>query len=161
MPGAEAVADWLRAQVAGAAQALILEIARNLRRNPNQGGTPVDTGHARRNWLPSIAEPRQDVASDDGTYQQGVTEILRYTLADGALWLANSVTYIRRLNYGHSQQAPAGFIERAIDEAMTTIVARYAGKGVDLSEWQSSFRSSMGGEAAGNIAGAYSPFGDD
>lgn len=161
MPTAAQIGDQLRAAVAGACKMLALEIARELKRQPAQGGTPVDTGHARRNWIPSVGTPNTEEAQSDAAYAQGVAQVLAYELANGALWIANVVPYIRRLNYGHSQQAPPGFVEMAIDRALATVQQKMAGK-IDLSGWQSALRQEVGAGAAGNVAGAYSPFsGDD
>ncbi len=142
---ASRIGDSLRKHVATAAKSLALEIDRQLRL-----ATPVDTGHARRNWIPSVGEPNATIAGDEGAHSQGISAVLSYELGKGALWVANVVPYIRRLNYGHSQQAPAGFVERAIDIALQTVKA---------TDMHAQFRSEMGGDAAGNLASAFSPFG--
>lgn len=67
-------------------------------------------GAARSNWhldigTPTvrIVEPGQDLdASTAG-----------YTI-DKTIFISNNLPYIRRLNEGHSQQAPAGFVEDSI-----------------------------------------------
>ena len=155
---ADAIVAALEREVANAAKALILEIDRNLRRPPSRGGTPVDTGHARASWVPSVGAPSS--ALPDGTssadHDAGVAKVLAYALGQGALWLANNAPYVNALNYGHSKQAPAGFIERAIDLALQTVEARYQGR-IDLGG--AAFRQSIGGQAAENLASAYSPFG--
>jgi len=132
--------------------ALALEIDRELRL-----ATPVDTGHARRNWVPSVGQPHQGAVQDDSAHAQGIAAVLAYELASGALWVANAVPYIRALNYGHSQQAPAGFVERAIDLAMATVSRKFG----HLTEMRTAFRQEVGGMAAENIASAYSPFSGD
>ena len=38
----------------------------------------------------------------------------------GPIYITNNVPYINSLNGGHSQHAPAGFVERAIVKAVTT-----------------------------------------
>lgn len=50
--------------------------------------TPVDTGNARAGW----------------------------TVNTVAMSVENNVEYIEALNNGHSQQAPAGFVENAMDK---------------------------------------------
>jgi hypothetical protein len=129
---------------------LALEIDKELRRS-----TPVDTGHARRNWVPSVGTPNTSIAADDTASAAGVAAVLAYKLESGSLWVANVVPYIRSLNYGHSQQAPAGFVERAIDMAMAAVER----KGGDVTTMRKQFQDEVGGSAAGNVAGAYSPFG--
>lgn len=73
-----------------------LELARRivakLQRPPEQGGTPVDTGYARSRWVIAELGPNIDIVND--------------------------APYIMRLNDGWSKQAPMGFIERCIDEAL-------------------------------------------
>jgi hypothetical protein len=129
---------------------LALEIDKELRR-----ATPVDTGHARRNWVPSVGTPNTSIAADDTASAAGVAAVLAYKLESGSLWVANVVPYIRSLNYGHSQQSPAGFVERAIDMAMAAVER----KGGDVTTMRKQFQDEVGGNAAGNVAGAYSPFG--
>lgn len=152
---AAAIGERLRKEVATAMKALALEIDKELRRN-----TPVDTGHARRNWVPSVVQPFAGVAADNTAHAIGVSEVLAYVLSTDPLWVANNVPYIRALNYGHSKQKPAGFVELAVDVAMQRVQAKFAGR-IDLTEARSRFRSAVGGEGAENLASAYSPFGDD
>lgn len=86
--------------------------------------TPVDTSQALSNWRvgTGTASPiPPHVPGEDGST---AVASLAQALADAedairahkgarALVIFNSVPYIRRLNEGHSAQAPAGFIERA------------------------------------------------
>jgi hypothetical protein len=146
------IAAALTAKVQRAAQALVLQIDRELRMS-----TPVDTGHARRNWVPSVGEPSTGEVADESAHAAGIAAVMAYKLGSGALWVSNGVPYIRALNYGHSQQAPAGFVEAAIDRAMSAVRAKHG----EIAELQQQFRSEMGAQAADNIAAAYSPFGDD
>jgi len=102
---------------------LVFDITANLRAAPDEGGTPVDTGWARANWIPSIAqsvdEPfgsRVNVSSD--AQDAGLASVGAYTLDLGQIYVTNPVPYIQSLNDGHSQQAPAGFVERAIEKAV-------------------------------------------
>lgn len=159
---AAAIGARLHREIENAAKALILEIARELKRQPSQGGTPVDTGHARANWIPSVGQPNttESDGSGNAAYQSGVVAVASYKLGQGALWVANVVPYVTRLNYGYSAQAPALFVEMAIDRALTTIQARYAGR-VDVSNMASEIRSGLGAPGAENLASAYSPFGED
>jgi hypothetical protein len=144
---------------------LVLEIDKELRRS-----TPVDTGHARRNWIPSVGQRGAPGAISDTKREAGMQQILAYTLSQGALWVSNVVPYIERLNYGHSGQAPAGFVEMSVDRALATVRAKLAKRGsfIDLAPLQAEIRERLaeisdnqGGQAAGNVASAYSPFGGD
>lgn len=158
--GAQAakIGAQLRQAVADAVKMLALEIDAELRRN-----TPIDTGHARRNWVPSVGSPNSSEADNDALHSQGVAQILAYTLEQGAAWVNNAVPYLLTLNYGHSSQRPAGWIERSIDAAMGKVQAKLAKakSPVDISRLRDQYRSEVNEEAAGNIASAYSPFGDD
>lgn len=156
---ADAIRDDLRNHTQNALKALILEIDKNLRRRPSSGGTPVDTGHARANWVPSVGAPFAAEVEDNSAHDAGLAAVLAYKLEDGAAWLSNNVLYILALNDGHSAQRPAGFVEACIDEAVQTIHERFAGKAVTISP--SEYRSSVGGNIANNLASAYSPFGGD
>lgn len=82
--------------------------------------TPVDTGWARANWVPSIGTPSEGLAGNhkaiSGAEQAaGTAEVAAYGKIDqGPIYLTNNVPYIQPLNDGHSQQAPAGFVQAAI-----------------------------------------------
>lgn len=92
--------------------------------------TPVDTGRARSNWLASVGTSRSDTIeeyvpnSKEKAGELGPNAIAAIQQADAALktcpdfpviYLANNLPYIQRLNEGSSVQAPAGFVEAAID----------------------------------------------
>lgn len=158
---AAAIGARLHREIESAAKTLILEIVRELKRQPSQGGTPVDTGHARANWIPSVgvANTTEAPGNSNAAYQAGVAQVASYKLGQGALWVSNVVSYITRLNYGSSTQAPALFVEAAIDRALTTIQQRYAGR-TDVSAMISEVRSGLGAPGAENLASAYSPFDD-
>ena len=87
--------------------------------------TPVDTGHARNNWLASIDNPKQGTPNAESkSGSDAITQItstgIALTLNDVGV-IVNNVPYIRRLNAGHSKQAPAGFIEKAAQNAFATV----------------------------------------
>lgn len=103
---------------------IVLDIVANL-----QEATPVLTGWARANWVPSLTRPFDQVAGSaaeakQGTLdlqpqQTGMAEVLGYRLRAGSVFVSNNVPYITRLNEGHSQKAPAGFVQDAIEKAVT------------------------------------------
>lgn len=80
--------------------------------------TPVDTGRARSNWLPSINRIRTDTTESTG----GSISInfSGYNLGD-KIYLTNNLPYIKRLNEGSSKQAPAGFVDDAILRAKNKV----------------------------------------
>jgi len=97
-----AVSDVLRRVALAVNQTLILS-------------TPVDTGRARANWQVSIGtEVDAELDSTDVqgaiTRNQGVIKGYR----NGEIIVQNNVSYIGALNNGSSAQAPAGFVEKAI-----------------------------------------------
>lgn len=101
------------------------DIAANLVKAASQGGTPVDTGWARANWLVNVGTPFLAVI---GAYERGkktavptgtgVGSIATYKLGMGKVFISNNVPYITRLNAGSSKQAPAGFVQAAILRAL-------------------------------------------
>lgn len=161
---ASAEAERLRAQLekAGArvVKAFILEVDANLRASPRRGGTPRKTGHAAASWRSSVGQPSggEPFGRDASYHASGVAEIVRYRLVDGAAYESNNAPYVPLLNLGHSKQAPPGFIEAAIQRAEVAIEQRF-GVSIDLDS--SAFASAAGGAAAENLAGTYSPFGDE
>jgi hypothetical protein len=119
---AAAIGARIRRHITQAAIALALEILKELKRN-----TPVDTGHARRNWIGSVGSPNTTEVTAET--DSGIAEILAFKLGDGALWIATVVDYVLYLNYGSSDQRPAGWIERAIDVAFLRTQAKLAKAG--------------------------------
>lgn len=148
-------AEKLRKALAQAPKALILEIDKELRRT-----TPVDTGNARANWVPSVGSP-----APRGDRAAGTAAVLAYRLEQGALYVSNGVPYIRQLNNGSSKQAPALFVERAVDVAIDKVQAKFgAALSLDRTAVIGSLAGGaniLGGEMANNLASAYSPFGGD
>lgn len=102
---------------------LILDATSNLIED-----TPVDTGWARANWVPAIGTPdlRPRTANADVAMVPGASVQQQSALAQAATWkwgqgsafISNNVPYIGRLNDGSSTQAPAGFVQAAIDRAV-------------------------------------------
>lgn len=113
--------------------------------------TPVDTGHARANWIPSKGSPfggvdgevkTQARASKNrgaGSYSTagaaaaaGEASVLAYKLADGPAYIANHVPYIvgpGSLNDGHSSQRAAGWVEASVAKAIAIVSARHGLQG--------------------------------
>lgn len=105
---------------------LTLEATANLSSPPPEG-TPIDTGWARNNWVPAIGAPLEAPVATPETTSPGAQRgalaqvAARYRLAQGPIFISNNVPYIGRLNDGHSQQSPAGFIQAAITRAIRTV----------------------------------------
>lgn len=120
------VISELNAFVQKTMAALALRIIANLVAPPSQGGTPVDTGWARANWVPNIGSPINSPVGEPGkpspgAQQAGQAALVRYKLGQGPIYITNAVPYIGRLNAGHSKQAPAGFIQLAVARASKAI----------------------------------------
>ena len=101
------------------------DIQANLVRAASQGGTPVDTGWARANWLVNVGTP---FLAPLGEYTgktttvrvgTGLANIATYKLGP-KVFISNNVPYITRLNEGSSKQAPEGFVQAAIKRAVTS-----------------------------------------
>jgi hypothetical protein len=82
--------------------------------------TPVDTHHAESNWVLSTGAPYTGVdgsreAVSYAAQEAGDEAMKRYDVGrDGAVYLRNNVPYVKYLDEGWSQQAPAGFVADAI-----------------------------------------------
>lgn len=97
--------------------------------------TPVDTGRARSNWIVSTGQPTSEVippyapgenlgtgegANANAALEQGRQEAENYRLGQ-TLFITNNLPYIGRLNDGSSAQAPAMFVEEAIQEGVRAV----------------------------------------
>jgi len=78
--------------------------------------TPVDTGRARGNWQTSIGAPAAGEVDRLGE-GEAIKEVSA-TVADFSggkvIYLANNLVYIKSLEEGGSDQAPAGMIRKNI-----------------------------------------------
>lgn len=100
--------------------------------------TPVLTGHARANWIPSADEPdgsiNPGVAGVDVTGQpqtsaekQDVEAVIKHFLSNDdstTLYLNNNLNYIQALDDGDSRKAPAGIVLPSITAALSVIKDR-------------------------------------
>jgi hypothetical protein len=81
--------------------------------------TPVDTGRARANWIPSLNSPSK--AKVEPNQKIDVSSVLATYKVKDTVFISNNLPYIRRLNEGHSKQAPAGFVDDAIAVAKSSV----------------------------------------
>jgi len=121
-------------------KAIVLDIVANLKKAPQEGGTPVDTGWARANWVPKIAAAHEGVVGsrdaaeagniNEGVSQSGVASVAAgYKTPQGPVHITNNVPYIVYLNEGSSKQAPSGFVQAAIIKAITFDLPKKLGGG--------------------------------
>lgn len=97
--------------------------------------TPVDTGRARSNWQTRIGNAPTGPVGAFAVGKQGSTgaaataqavaaaqaEMARLGVDDTEVYIANNLPYIKRLNEGWSDQAPAGFVQSAIMAGLNAI----------------------------------------
>ncbi len=89
-------------------------------------GTPIDTGHAKANWQVGIDNPitkeieEEDPGQGEATIARNAS-IIRGIPPGSDIILSNNVPYINRLNEGSSSQAPAGFVQIAVLEAVAAV----------------------------------------
>lgn len=82
-------------------------------------GTPVDTGRARANWQATIGEETFDELDEvDPSGAATIAKaqaVLESRKSEQTIHLTNNVKYVPRLNEGWSAQAPAGFVQEAVN----------------------------------------------
>lgn len=76
--------------------------------------TPVDTGFAAGNWQITVGTPAVGTVAIGSGVAFGGDVLAGYKLDQGSIFLTNNAPYVRRLNAGSSQQAPAGFVEHVL-----------------------------------------------
>jgi len=92
--------------------------------------TPVDTGRARSNWIVNFDSPsavvREALAEGPAAGSAAIAEAAaKIAVYNGdvnrEIHLTNNLPYIGRLNDGYSAQAPAGFVEQAVQIAAAAV----------------------------------------
>lgn len=96
--------------------------------------TPVDEGVARVNWQPSLVGPVTTTREASPPGQNGSTAAENATAAidlgravisgyqgETGIYISNPLPYIGRLNEGSSAQAPANFVEEAVQVGVRTV----------------------------------------
>jgi len=86
-------------------------------------GTPVDTGHARANWQATIGAETTEVLDEEdpsgATAMANARAVLEGRQTEQTIHITNNVKYVPRLNEGSSAQAPAGFVQTAVNTAVS------------------------------------------
>jgi hypothetical protein len=94
--------------------------------------TPVDTGRARSNWIvgsgPSTSTidayvPGVKGSSGAGNAEAALAQAQAFldSTALSTIYISNNLSYIQYLNEGSSAQAPAGFIEAAVEAGIAHV----------------------------------------
>lgn len=94
--------------------------------------TPVDTGRARSNWIVgsgpsneaiSAYFPGKDGASAAANAQAALQQAQDFLDSSdvSVIYISNNLAYIQYLNEGSSAQAPAGFVEAAVEAGVAAI----------------------------------------
>jgi hypothetical protein len=106
---------------------IAIELAKQIILGGSYGpGTPVDTSFARNSWYLSYDSPGPTRVPSglDGSGGRAFGEIgllLVGAKAGGVIFLTNGATYIRRLEYGWSNQAPAGMVRVVLANAQALV----------------------------------------
>ena len=90
--------------------------------------TPVDTGRARLNWQTTIDRPAQGSRPAPADPSSGKAAAIReneivskaYKIGH-TVCITNNVPYIKKLNKGSSKQAPAMFVEAAVEAGVNSV----------------------------------------
>jgi hypothetical protein len=90
--------------------------------------TPVKTGRARANWLVAVGEAPSGTVGEPSSPGAGAQDALDNARAviggyagEGEIHITNNLPYIEALNAGSSQQAPAAFVEIAIEQGVQAV----------------------------------------
>lgn len=89
--------------------------------------TPVLTGWAASNWIPSIGESVEvpfgsKEAVSDGAKEAGLALVATSYALPQIVYVTNPVYYIEDLNRGTSKKAPRFFVETAIAKGIKSVV---------------------------------------
>ena len=113
---------------------ITLDVTANLLETGTAHGTPVDTGWARANWVPSVGRrarspegAERNVPAAAAKQAAGQAQVAGYKLERGRVFISNNVPYILRLNDGYSKQAPRGFVQNAVRKAVTQDIRGFRG----------------------------------
>lgn len=90
--------------------------------------TPVDTGRARANWQASIGTPiTEELDAEDVSGQDTISRnnaVIKRRKSGQSVWLSNNLSYIEALNNGSSAQAPANFVQLAVQAGIAFLRRR-------------------------------------
>ncbi len=124
MSEAARVTQLMKDAINRVSRELVLEVNRRIAED-----TPIDTGWARSNWIPTKDAPQSDPIGDRdhvdlSAAAQGVSEIKSWDLFRGPAYITNNVPYINDLNAGTSPQASPGFVQAGIESGIRGLDGR-------------------------------------
>lgn len=95
--------------------------------------TPVRTGRARGNWVPTLNAPAGGPYNDHFDPKatdtpQWIASVADKAGPDDSIYITNRVTYIGQLNRGHSSQATPFFVQAAVNRGFDEAVKQSRGK---------------------------------
>lgn len=127
--------DQIAVQVEGNVERALKDCARAVARSVVDA-TPADTGRAKSNWTAQLDAafdglfPARVPGSAGSTAEANTLAAVKAVEAvvdsfdisrNAEVHITNNLPYIGRLNDGHSQQAPAGFVRIAVMEGLATL----------------------------------------
>lgn len=88
--------------------------------------TPVKSGRARSNWLPSLNTPNRNIIevpkdANGVNLKPPIDPVLSGFKLSDTILITNNLPYIRKLNEGSSVQAPAGFVDIALTKGKRAV----------------------------------------
>lgn len=90
--------------------------------------TPVDTGRARANWQASIDTPiTEPTEAEDQSGADTISRnnaVIKRRKSGQTVYISNNVAYIEALNNGSSAQAPANFVQLAVQAGISFLRRR-------------------------------------
>lgn len=90
--------------------------------------TPVDTGHARANWIVTVDTEHHTVVEAEDKVGRETLQNAKASLSarkpEQTIVIQNNVKYIAKLNDGSSAQAPKLFVQKAIGKSVTAFGRR-------------------------------------
>jgi len=137
----DAAKQMIRESIKDDVIALALNIHGRLVDNPQRGGTPIKTGWASANWWLSTGTP---ATANGGKYDpsallsressSGVNDVFAWTPEKGPIYITNNVPYITRLNNGYSKQAPAGYVDQAVQVELSRFTTTTNYRAIDYDD---------------------------
>ena len=118
--------EEIERELRGLTETAVVKIASEL-----EAVTPKHTGYTAANWISSVGRPqdapvgtigRAGVVTAKAAAEAGRVRVAGYRIEQGSAFVSNAHGNAERLNDGHSLQEPAGFVQRAIANAVKQVI---------------------------------------